>query len=201
MRGIEGGRAIVLWLLLAAGVSQVGQALWIKAKAHLAQHLIARAWSESVAAGGVPVKPWSWADTWPVARLLVPSQEVDLYVLAGAGGHALAFGPGHEPASAAPGDDGLSVIGGHRDTHFAFLRDLRPGTLISLQLPGGGERAYRVEGAHIVDADKEHLPLGPNQPSQLLLVTCYPFDAVVAGGPLRYVISARPLPPGDLVAM
>lgn len=24
-----------------------------------------------------------------------------------------------------------------------------------------------------------------------MLVTCYPFDAVVAGGPLRYVVTAK----------
>ena len=31
------------------------------------------------------------------------------------------------------------------------------------------------------------------QQSMLSLVTCYPFDALEAGGPLRYVVTARML--------
>jgi len=30
----------------------------------------------------------------------------------------------------------------------------------------------------------------PGEPA-LVLMTCYPFDAIVAGGPLRYVVTAR----------
>ncbi len=44
---------------------------------------------------GAPVKPWPWADTHPVARLIAPAQDADVLVLAGASGRTLAFGPGH----------------------------------------------------------------------------------------------------------
>ena len=47
------------------------RALWIHAKALLAQVLLERAFAASLATGGA-VKPWSWADTWPVARIEVP---------------------------------------------------------------------------------------------------------------------------------
>ena len=30
----------------------------------------------------------------------------------------------------------------------------------------------------------------------LVLVTCYPFDAVIAGGPLRYVVTAKEVQEG-----
>ena len=180
-------------LLLLLGLWQLAGAAWIDAKAVLAQQLIAGAWERSLQAGGAAEKPWPWADTWPVARLQVPRHAVDLYVLAGAGGNALAFGPGHERASAPLGREGVAVIGGHRDTHFAFLQRLQRNTLVQLQLPDGVRRNYRVEGMHIVDASRERMPLRAGQPSQLLLVTCYPFDALSAGGPLRYVVSARPL--------
>ena len=30
------------------------------------------------------MKPWPWADTWPVARLVVPSLGIDQIVLEGA---------------------------------------------------------------------------------------------------------------------
>jgi sortase A len=186
-------RGILVATLIALAAWQLAAAAWIDAKAIVAQRLIGHAWSRSSSAGGEPVKPWPWADTWPVARLQVPAHGKDLYVLAGASGHALAFGPGLEMASSLPGATGVSVIGGHRDTHFAFLRELRAGSLIRITLPGGEWHDYQVAGSHIVDAARETLPLHRGLPSQLLLVTCYPFNTVLAGGSLRYVVSARPL--------
>ena len=47
-------------------------------------------------------------------------------------------------------------------------------------------------GVDIVDARKGSLMLDTQQ-SMLSLVTCYPFDALEAGGPLRYVVTARML--------
>jgi sortase A len=42
----------------------------------------------------------------------------------------------------------------------------------------------------IVNADETELRLDGDT-SKLVLVTCYPFDALRAGGPLRYVITAE----------
>jgi sortase A len=134
-----------------------------------------------------------------VARLEVPRHNVDLYVLAGAAGNSLAFGPGYEAASASPGQPGVTVIGGHRDTHFEFLRNIKANTLLSLQLPSGERKAYQVSAMRVVDTRREpYLQLGGDS-NELLLVTCYPFDALRPGGPLRYVVTARPVkaePPG-----
>src|ERR1700753_111666 len=66
----------------------------IHAKEILAQVLLARASTESIASHH-PVKPWSWADTWPVARIEVKRLNASMIVLAGSSGQALAFGPGH----------------------------------------------------------------------------------------------------------
>ena len=87
------------------------------------------------------VKPWPWADTHPVARLIVPAHRVELLVLAGANGRTLAWGPGHVEGTAAPGDAGNAVVTAHRDTHFAFLRDLVPGDRIVVETPAGTIRA------------------------------------------------------------
>lgn len=189
---IEHWRRVALVVLLAAAGWQLAGAAWIDLKAVVAQHLISFAWSQSKAPGA-PVRPWPWSDTWPVARLRIPAHGKDLYVLAGASGHALAFGPGLELASAMPGEPGVSVIGGHRDTHFAFLRHLRLGTIVEVERPGGQRIEYRVTSRYVVDASRETLPLQQGLQTQLLLVTCYPFDAIRAGGNLRYVVSARPV--------
>tara|TARA_R110000823_G_scaffold232224_3_gene358740 strand:+ start:7794 stop:8333 length:540 start_codon:yes stop_codon:yes gene_type:complete len=177
-------------LLLAALVQGAGAAI-IQAKAWLAPVLIERAWRASLAAGGAPVKPWPWADTWPVARLQAPEQGADLLVLAGDTGNALAFGPGHALASAPLGSQGLAVIGGHRDTHFAFLQSLAPGAALRLQLVSGEWRHYRVRATEVVDATRERLSSAA-QEETLMLVTCYPFDTLAVGGPLRLVVSAAP---------
>ena len=183
-------------LLLLLGLQQLAGAALIKAKAWLAPVLIETAWAQTLARGGEPVKPWSWADTWPVARLQAPAQEVELLVLAGDSGNALAFGPGHATASATLGAAGLAVIGGHRDTHFAFLRDLPVGALLQLELPDGRWRSYTVESSRVVDASRELLPAGLAE-EVLLLVTCYPFDAPQSNGPLRYVVRAIPIAASD----
>src|SRR5262245_35766231 len=52
-------------LLAVAAFALIGQGLAIHAKAVLAQILLERAFAKS-AGENAPVKPWSWADTWPV---------------------------------------------------------------------------------------------------------------------------------------
>lgn len=175
-----------------AGSHQLSSAAVIKAKAWLAPALVEQAWRRTLLGASTPVKPWPWADTWPVARLQAPNLNVDLMVLAGDSGNALAFGPGHATASALPGTEGLVVIGGHRDTHFAFLQNLNAGAEIRLQDASGTTRTYVVEDAAVIDASRQALAKN-SVDTGLLLVTCYPFDALSAGGPLRYVVTARPL--------
>jgi sortase A len=120
------------------------------------------------------------------------SGEIDLIVLAGASGRTLAFGPGHMSVSAMPGEVGNVVIAGHRDTHFQFLRDVQVGELLKLESSNGLRYLYKVVGVDIVDSRKGSLLLDTDA-AMLSLVTCYPFDAREAGGPLRYVVTARML--------
>ena len=122
----------------------------------------------------------------------IPAQGVELLVLAGDSGNALAFGPGLALASARPGTAGTTVIAGHRDTHFSFLAKLVEGDLLQLQLPDGSVRRYQVGGARVVDAARETISMQESGEA-LLLVTCYPFDALWAGGSLRYTVGAVPL--------
>jgi sortase A len=175
--------------LLCLAFWNLGQGAYIPAKAWLAQELMQRAWSKAGHGAERPV-PWPWADTWPVARLTSSSQGVDLIVLAGGSGRTLAFGPGHLSASALPGEIGNMIIAGHRDTHFRFLRHVRAGELIGIESPDGRRHVYKVLEADVVDSRNGSLVLDTDV-EMLTLVTCYPFDAASAGGPLRYVVTAR----------
>jgi sortase A len=174
--------------LLAVGAWQIGEGSWIYAKARLAQYLLQRAWSRALA-GETAAKPWPWADTYPVARLTVPSMHVDLIVLNGAYGRTLAFGPGYAESSAWPGVPGTTVVTGHRDTHFAFLRRLRRQDEIVMETVQGTSQRYLVHSGQIVDGRTASISLTEGK-DQLALVTCYPFDTVLTGGPLRYVVTA-----------
>ena len=183
-------RALVA-LAAVLGVAAMGRAahaLYIFAKAEVAQELIRHAWAVSVSTGK-PQRPWPWADTHPVARLGWPEQRVELFVLAGSSGRTLAFGPGHLSGTPSPGEHGNVAIAGHRDTHFAFLARLRQGDRLLLEGPGGEPIDYVVDATTIVDRNDAAV-LDDHGDDRLTLVTCYPFDAVTPGGPQRFVVTA-----------
>jgi sortase A len=175
---------------LCAGLAvwQLGAGAAIAVKAALAQRLLSAAWQRTLS-GERQVRPWPWADTWPVARLIAPAHGVDLIVLDGASGRTLAFGPGHLAGTPLPGGIGNAVIGGHRDTHLRFLRDVAPGAELAIETAEGRRVAYRVTATEIADVRTTAID-AESERRLLTLVTCYPFDAVVPGGPLRYVVFA-----------
>ncbi|MBU2707397.1 class GN sortase [Zooshikella marina] len=175
------GAALLLisgWHALHAG--------YIIGKATLAQYLLEQAWQNSKQGEQVK-KPWQWADSWPVARLHLPHQP-PMIVLSGATGRALAFAPGHLSASALPGNPGTVVISGHRDTHFSHLAELTTGDVLTLEARQQ-KIHYQVIKTKIADTRTEKLVLN-NSFNQLILVTCYPFDALETGGPYRYIVQA-----------
>jgi sortase A len=186
----RGRRAQLVAMLatLAVGLVCLGHSGWIYAKAFIAQQLIGTAW-QRVQAGHPYAKPWWWADTRPVAKLTLGHGSRELMVLEGSSGRNLAFGPVHDPASVQPGQWGNSVIEGHRDTHFSTLRDLRLGDRVRVELPDGRRASFAVAHLQVVDSRRSRITLDSEGP-RLTLVTCYPFDAIRAGGPLRYVVTA-----------
>ncbi|NNG13569.1 MAG: class GN sortase [Gammaproteobacteria bacterium] len=173
---------------MLAGSYLLADGGWIYLKAELAQLLLERSWQQ-MQATAQPSKPWPWADTWSVARLSVPTRGIDQIVLTGDSGRTLAFGPGHTPGSAMPGEAGSVVISGHRDTHFRFLQHLQAGDEIDLQTASGQYR-YQVRDTRLLDIKRHKLVSDPDS-KRLHLVTCFPFDSVVSGGPLRYVVDAE----------
>ena len=175
--------------LIAGGLWQLGGAGWIYAKAGLAQVLLHRAWDRTLE-GEERVRPWPWADTWAVARLVLPDHARGFIVLAGANGRNLAFAPGHLDGTAPVGGGGACVLAGHRDTHFAALEDLKPGDRLLLEGADGTVHAYRVADTAVVH-ETDTWALADSIDPTLVLVTCWPFDSLVAGGPMRYVVWAE----------
>jgi sortase A len=180
-------REIIALALILAGVVLFGRGIYIHAKALLAQVLLERAFAEAVASGH-PVKPWTWADTWPVARIEIKRIGASTIVLAGSSGQALAFGPGHLEQTPDAGERGVAVYSAHRDTHFSFLRDVAIGDDIDVTRLDGRIFHYRADRAAVVRYDASGID--PRTSGyELALTTCWPFDAVTQG-PLRYVLHA-----------
>jgi len=184
-------RRIAIGILVLLGATLLLAGFWMPAKAELAQHLLDRAWSDTAASGGgAAARPWPWADTWPVARLTLPGARKPLNVLAGASGRNLAFAPALMDGSAAPGAHGVTVIAGHRDTHFRALAELAVGDVFALERPDGAVYQYAVTGLDVVDSERTEIRLDADE-SIVVLVTCWPFEAVTVGGKWRYLVTAH----------
>jgi sortase A len=180
-------RRIVPFLIAIVGLILFGQGAYIHAKALLAQILLERAFAETIATGHA-MKPWSWADTWPVARIEVKRIHASAIALEGSSGQALAFGPGHVELTPDAGERGVAVYAAHRDTHFRFLRDVAVGDEIDVTRSDGKTFRYRTDGSSIVRFDNSGIdPLSSGY--ELVLSTCWPFDALTSG-PERYLLHA-----------
>ncbi len=174
--------------IILAGCWQFGSGSYIYAKAQFAQYLLNNAWSKTLQ-GETKVKPWEWADTYPVAKITFNNGQEDYIVLAGGTGRTMAFAPGHVSATPLPGNGGNSVIVGHRDTHFTMLKDLKFGDEIRVQTLNK-QINYKVANTFIVDQSQSEV-MQDFGLEQLTLITCYPFDTIHTGGPLRYVVQAK----------
>ena len=181
---------ITPFLLALAGLILFGQGAYIHAKAWMAQILLERAFTATIATGH-PTKPWTWADTWPVARIAIERLHVSTIVLAGSSGQALAFGPGHVERTPDAGERGVAVYSAHRDTHFRFLKDVAIGDEIDVKRQDGQTFRYRVDRTSVVRFDASGIdPLAGGH--ELVLSTCWPFDALTPG-PERYLVHATML--------
>lgn len=191
MKYIPGIRLLSVFFALAGlGFSLGGN--YIHLKAMLGQHLMERAWQQTLD-GNELAHPWPWADSYPVARLMMKRLNVDLIIQEGEQGAVLAFGPGHLTDSILPPDTGNCIVVGHRDTSFTFLRYLEVGDMLQLQSADGSLHDYVVEGREI--RNHKELYLDRDQDA-LSLITCYPFEGVQPGTPLRFVVSARKVETG-----
>jgi len=180
-------KAVAL-LSLGVGLCLLASGSWIQIKAVVAQALLERSWQQTLEHRN-PGQPWAWADHWPVAQLKFSKAKSEFIVLSGDSGSSLAFAPGWSTKSAKPGERGVTVISGHRDTHFKILKDTEIGDLIEVVTPQGETVNYQVKIIEIVDSRVATIKT-EHSGQTLVLVTCFPFDAVVAGGSLRYVVTA-----------
>ena len=173
---------------MVLGLSLIAKGLYIPVKAAMAQVLLQHAWEQSQQQQ-TTIKPWPWADTQPLAKLVIPKLNLNYIILSGSTGPSLAFAPGHLSGSAQPDEAGHVVLSAHRDTHFAQIGQLRIDDTVQIQSRSGKVKEYLIHEVRVVNTEHESLWLD-HSANRLTLITCYPFDVNTAGGPLRYRIDA-----------
>ncbi len=182
--------------LLITGSLFCFHASWLPAKAILSQQLISYSWHQTIELQQ-KIKPWPWADTYPIAELSFLRLDKSIVVLNGGDPTTLAFSAG----AIAPFNQASStqpfVVAGHRDSHFSFLDEVFMKDIISLADKHGQNQLYQVEAIDIVDASTGELPILADD-SSLVLITCYPFTNIRNAGNFtnndnneRYVITAK----------
>ncbi len=177
---------IFMATLLTVGSWQVGSSVYLLAKAQLAQYYIADAWQQTLK-DGEQHKPWSWADTYPVAKLNFLTVGQETYVLEGATGRNMAFGPARSVTAGMPGQSLSTLISAHNDSHFDFLGQVKLNDQIEIETQQGVFK-YTVNDIRVMDSSKEQVII--NRQDELILTTCYPFNALQTGGKLRYQLTA-----------
>ncbi len=197
--------------LCAAGLGVAAQGAWIPVKAETAQAALETQFEKSLAEhrpaavvnaaivapkakapvqpAAKPAKLWQFVKHAPLARLSVDRLDLRDVVLAGDGSHEqLALGPTMIKRGTA--ESPVTVLAAHRDTHFAFIRNLQVGDEMTMEYTTGETERYRVVRFETVRWDEFAYPLNPVRPL-LALTTCYPFGGTEYGGPLRRVVWAE----------
>ena len=175
----------LVFLLLGGGYFSY-QAIKIDLKAQVAQILLKHAWQQSLK-NGEGVQPWPSFDGRPIFKLEIVKHQISQIVLEGTSGQALAFGPAFHQESFLPSANKITAISSHRDSHGEYIKNLEIGDILKLQDLDNNWHSYKIEEFLIVNV-KDAVTI--NKRNRLLLITCYPFDALLSGTPLRYIVSA-----------
>ena len=173
-------------MLLAGGGYFSFQALKIEVKAKVAQVLLEYTWNKSLKENK-SYKPWPSFDGYPILKLEIPRYNITQIVLEGTSGQALAFGPAFHKETYLPSSNKITAISSHRDSHGEYIKNLKIGDILKLQDLDNNWHTYKIEEFLIVNV-KDAVNI--NKRNRLLLITCYPFDALLSGTPLRYIVSA-----------
>ncbi|MHB8280778.1 MAG: class D sortase [Candidatus Humimicrobiaceae bacterium] len=122
-----------------------------------------------------------------IGSLSIPVLKQKLPILQGTGTDELKKGVGHFIQSALPGEEGNSVLSGHRDTVFSKLGKLKIDDQLIVQT-SAGTFTYEIKRIRIVDKDDKTV-IVPADHAILTLTTCYPFR-FFGSAPDRYILTA-----------
>ena len=73
---------------------------------------------------------------------------------------------------------------------FRSLEDVSLDDVFEVTDRNNNTTSYVVNNIKIIDSDQQDITVYDDQ-AEIKLITCYPFDAPIAGGPLRYIVTAK----------
>lgn len=123
----------------------------------------------------------------PLGILHIPKIHLEAPVFDGTDELTLDRGLGRISGTARIGEPGNVGIAGHRDGFFRGLKDIQPGDLVELELPGKTDQ-YAVTKIEVVKPENLEV-LKQTGTATLTLVTCFPFY-FVGSAPERYIVTA-----------
>ncbi len=181
-------RSIVLatsWILIIFGILSLAYAGYVRIDASAYQAIATRRLELSKPA----LQPRILAEGDVIGEILVPRLHLKAIVVQGDSSSILRRAVGHLSETALPGESGNVALAAHRDTFFRPLRKIRPGDVVTFDVPGR-EFRYEVESTLVVSPNEVGV-LHPSSTSrELTLITCYPFD-YIGPAPDRFVVRAR----------
>ncbi len=185
------GGSVILGLLLALSTLQLLKDAefvdWIT------KNLMHTAWLRTQASGE-KIKPWPWAELWPIARLTVPHLNAEHIILEQEAKQLTSsVGLSYLKSSVLPGEVGSTVLGAHPSLYFSFLSELKPNDVLVLESPRTGKWHYRVHVIKIVNKSDTKL-LEPGLKRRLILISCYRCGTEqpeLQKNSLRYVVIAE----------
>jgi sortase A len=164
--------SLLIIAIIGITIWQFTQGKEIYLKTWLSRALLHTAWVRTQASGRI-VKPWPWANTWPLGRIYVPRLNMEQIILFNNSNNILSLAPTHTNSSVLPGYVGNSVLNVHRNIYFYFLKNLKPTDQMILESLNNGRSYYKVANIYVVDRTTIDF-VKPTLDRRLTLISCYP---------------------------
>ena len=202
---------LIIGAIVLGAIACFSHAGYMQIKGIVAQYLLNSAWQKTVLINtektnenkskssyiredkSLQIRPWYWADIYPVAKLTFTQQDKHFIVLNNDSGQALAFGPGISGKTPI-GSKLPLVISAHNDSHFSLLENIKLGDEIIIKSINGQNATLRISAINIIDTRAEQMLVNElnttGNTQGIVLVTCYPFNALSRNTPYRYIVEA-----------
>ena len=122
-----------------------------------------------------------------LGKISIARLGISAIVAEGVDDNTLRHAVGHFPESSLPDQPGNVALAGHRDTFFRALSRLRVKDIVTLETPRGKFEYEVIRTAVVTPSHVEYVR--SSSPSDLTLVTCFPFH-YVGPAPDRFVAQA-----------
>lgn len=172
--------------------------LWIPARFWVTHGLLQRAWDQT-SRQAVTEPQWPWSQSWPAARLTIPSLHRSYAVMDGQIGLTPADGPGRLTVTRLPGQPDTMVIAVHAGPSVRGMERLKPGDILCLTRPRQQPVTYDVVARKRVGRGRLSGMLmtdGAGPGARLLLIARAPAKQARGRDSLRYLVEARLRPEG-----